>query len=147
MQKIEIERFDIQPLKASLAGGDQFLAAGIVRINLAHDENRLALSRDGFARKFFGFAFTVHFRRVDERQAKRKPELQSVALGIARAAFSHFPGALAERGYFRTKGKEHIGDHRCASMDCASSEPLALRNAMQRSAASSVKANCRGAPS
>ncbi len=94
MQEIEIEPIRLEPLQAALAGGNRPLARGVVRIDLADEEEIVAPPGDGLADDGLRHAFAVHLGRIDQPHAELDPQLHRRQLGrpLGRA-LAHAPGA------------------------------------------------------
>ncbi|MOA17268.1 hypothetical protein D3C78_1375200 [compost metagenome] len=100
MQQVEVQAVGAQPSQAALAGRRDAQAAGVVRVDLADQEDLVAQAVDGIAHHILGAAFAVHFRRVDQRQPALDAFAQGGHLALARqAVLAHPPGALANGGY------------------------------------------------
>ena len=65
-----------------------FLRAGVLRIDLADQEDLVAAALDRLADHFLGAAVAIHFGRVDQRQAEIEAEPQR---GDVRPAYWHDP--------------------------------------------------------
>ena len=102
VQKIKIKAINTKALQAAFAGGHQGTAAGIVRIDLADQENLGAPSFDGFADQLFRGAFAVHFGGINQGHAEINAALQGGNFfGTTGAVVAKHPGAHAEgRDFF-----------------------------------------------
>ena len=114
MQKIEIDAVGLEPLQASLAGGDGAGPRRVLRLDLAHDEAVVAASFDRRGNDLLGTALRVKLGRVDQRHAEIETQSESRDLLVERApALTHPPGALAELRHFiarveRDRGKTGV---------------------------------------
>src|SRR5262249_54442085 len=98
-------------LQAALAGGDRAGARGVVRIDLADDEQAFAPAADCLGDRLLGAALAVHLRRVDQRDAEVEPELDGGNLGgPLRTAPAHAPGAEAQNRPLLARF-QHDGSH------------------------------------
>ena len=99
MQEVEVNGVDAQSFKASFAGPRQLGPRCMVRIDFADNEHSFPLTCDGMADDFFGTAFAVHFRGIDEGHPKIDPELQGSHFRVPLIpSLAHMPGALAQSG-------------------------------------------------
>ena len=85
MQQIEVDAIGAEAPQAALAGGDGTPARGVVRVDLADDEDLVAAPGDGFAHHLLGAAFAVHLGGVDEAHAEVEPESKRRHLCLALA--------------------------------------------------------------
>lgn len=118
VQQVDVDPIGLEPLQAALAGLDRGTLAGVVRIDLADDEQLVAPAADRFGNRLLRTALAIHLRRVDQGHAEIDGELDGGDfLGAARAVFAHAPGADSEGRHARTGGKrigtyvQHGGEH------------------------------------
>ena len=108
MQQIEIEPVGLQPLEAALAGRNGALARGVVRIDLAHQEDLVAPAGHGLRQHFLGSALAVHLGRIDQPDAEIEPELDRRHLGRPlRLALAHAPRAEPQHRHLVTAFEGH----------------------------------------
>ena len=101
MQQVKVDAIGLQTFEAALAGRCRPATGGIVRINLADDENLIAPTPNGLADQRFGLAFTIHFGGIKQGHAQINTELQGGQLFSVRiAAFTKLPGSHAQCGHF-----------------------------------------------
>ena len=102
----------LEPPQAARAGRLHAGAGGVVRIDLADQENAVALALDRLGDDFLGPAFGVHLGGVDQRHAEIDAEAQGIGLPLrVRGAFAHVPGALAESRDLGAVRQSDGGDH------------------------------------
>ena len=95
MQKIEIEVISPEASEARLTSPRDALSRHMVRPHLGDQEHAIALTRDYPADEFLG---AVYFRRVDQRQPKRKAGAQRfLFIRLRVSSLSKTCRALAER--------------------------------------------------
>ncbi|MNT39144.1 hypothetical protein D3C72_1753670 [compost metagenome] len=76
MQQIQIDVIGAESPQTAFAGLWNALAAGVVRVDLAHQKDAGALPGDGFSHHFFSPAFGVHLCRVDQGHAHLDAQAQ-----------------------------------------------------------------------
>ena len=98
MQEVEVEPVGPEPAQAALAGLDDALAARVVGIDLADEEDLSRQVPNRLADELLGPALAVHLGGVDQGHAEldAEPERRDL-LRSAAAVLPHAPGALAER--------------------------------------------------
>ena len=77
MQQIDVEMIGPQSLQAARAGRDGCATTRVVGVDLADQEDPVALGSDGIGDDFLGTALAVHFCGVDERQPDRQAQPQA----------------------------------------------------------------------
>ncbi|MNH88933.1 hypothetical protein D3C87_1216950 [compost metagenome] len=100
MQQIQVDVLGLEPVQAALACLWDAFAAGVVRIDLADEEDVVALAGDGLRHDLLGASFGIHLGGVDQGHA----QFDALAQGgdfffLAGVVFAHLPGALADDGY------------------------------------------------
>ena len=99
MQQVEVDGFATEPAQAALAGRRQTLAAGVVRVDLADQEDLFAASRDSRADHVFGAALGVHLGGIDQRHPQFDAFAQRRDLALAFSGLlADMPGTLADGG-------------------------------------------------
>lgn len=97
MQQIQINVVRAQAPEAGFTRTGHALLAGVVRVDLAHQEHLVAPAADGFADDFLGAPLAIHLGGVDEGHALVDPQLQCRDFGATPVrVFAHAPGALAD---------------------------------------------------
>ena len=109
VQQIEVEPIGLEPLEAALAGRNGTFARGVVRIDLAHQEDVVPAAGHGFRQHLLGAALAVHLRRIDQPDTEIEPELDRRHLGRPlRLALAHAPGAEAQHRHLVTAFQGHV---------------------------------------
>ena len=94
MQQIEIEVISPEASEARLTSPRNAVSRHMVRPHLGDQEHAIALTRDYPADEFLG---AVYFRRVDQRQPKRKAGAQRfLFISLRVSALSETRRALAQ---------------------------------------------------
>src|SRR5687768_14324790 len=77
---------------------DDTLPTGIVRVDLADEENPLPLLGQSLSHQFLGCSLAIHLSCVDEGQSELHPKAQGLDLLCPAASpLGHLPSALPER--------------------------------------------------
>ena len=66
MEQITIKIIRLETTQTSFASLDRALSRRIVWVNFAYEKHLAAPAFDDFADYFFGSAFTIHLRGIDE---------------------------------------------------------------------------------
>src|SRR6185437_6637511 len=85
MKEIEIKPVGAEPLQAALAGGHRAAAGGIVRVDLADQEDLVAAAGDDLADHFLGAALAIHLGGIDQRHAEGEPEPRYLLIAARQA--------------------------------------------------------------
>ena len=83
VQQVEIDAVRLETLQAALAGGDGACARGVVRIDLADEEDLIAPARHGVGHDLLRPALAIHLGGIDEVRPRSRPSLQRPGLGGA----------------------------------------------------------------
>jgi hypothetical protein len=117
VQQVAVEVVETEPLEASLARRGGGARAGVVRVDLADDEELVARHRaraqrsgERLADDPFGAAFAVHLGGVDDAPAHVDRGANGSDLALSpRRRLAHPPGAEAERRQLAVAGECHHG--------------------------------------
>src|ERR1700674_3131519 len=94
VKQVQIERVDPQLRQRPVARRDELAPRGVVGIELAHDEDRIAPAADRLAHHALGASLSVHLGGVDEVHAQVKAKAQRRHLrGALGCVLPHVPGA------------------------------------------------------
>jgi hypothetical protein len=97
VQQVEIEAVGAEAAEAAFARLRRSAPRRVLRIDLAHQEDVVAPSADGFADDLLGPTLPVHLRGVDEREAEIETEPERRHLGRAFGGpLAHAPGSESE---------------------------------------------------
>ncbi|MNS88078.1 hypothetical protein D3C72_1220400 [compost metagenome] len=113
VQQVQVDALQPQPRQAALAGLARAAAAGVVRVDLADDEEVFALHiaraqrlGHGLADHGLGTALAVHLGRVDQAVAQADGLAHRGHLGrAAGGVFAHAPGAETENRHLAAGGE------------------------------------------
>ena len=108
-------------LQATQAGLARFLdaaAPGVLRIDLADQEDLFAHAAERLTEQGLRYAVAVHFGGIDQGHAEIDPRAKGADLLLAQASvLAHSPGALAEGRHGRPVREVYRSDHR-VSLPC-----------------------------
>ncbi len=112
MQQVEVQPIGPQAFQAGLARALQAPAPGVLRIDLADQEDLLADPGQRLAQQALGLAFAVHLSGVDQghSQFDAQPEGGHLLAALA-LAFAHTPSSLAQGGDGSSVREGDAADH------------------------------------